>query len=188
MGCTMKPSIYNLTAQNPDTKETILFNTLYGSTAAIQPDQFHSVCALLEDSSRAQTNDELALLASLKQGKFVVGEEVDELALVRHRKKCGMTDRNRAEIIIMPNLDCNFACPYCYEKHSRSSRMSEDVEASIVKWLDKVISSHKLILLNWFGGEPLLSGDTILRMTHHARDRCREMQVSLFRTYAKCVC
>lgn len=175
----MKASIYNLTSQNPDTKETILFNTLYGSTAVVKPEQLPSVLRILEDSSLALTDEEHTLFASLERGKFVVDESVDELALVSHRKQCGMSDKNRAEIIIMPNLDCNFACPYCYEEHHRSNKMSEDVESSIVKWLDTAIASHKLILLNWFGGEPLLSGDTVLRITRHVRDRCRESAVSL---------
>lgn len=175
----MKSSIYNLTAHNPESGETTLFNTLYGSTAVISAARFPTIGKLLGSASTASSEDERALLAQLKNGKFIVQDDIDELAIVTNRKLCGMRDENRAEIIIMPNLNCNFACPYCYEEHANSDRMSRDVELSITKWLRQEIGRRKLVLLNWFGGEPLLSYKTILSMTGDVKEYCRQLNVSL---------
>lgn len=175
----MKPSRYNVTSTNPDTGETILFNTLYGSTVAINGDRWPTVADLLAGPDTATSRQDSELLASLRQGKFVIDDDVDELAIVRHRKTCGMRDPNRADVIIMPNMDCNFACPYCYERHDRTNRMTDATESALKIWLGSVIDTHKLVLLNWFGGEPLLSPDRILSITEFALRRCRENGVSL---------
>lgn len=90
-----------------------------------------------------------------------------------------MKDKNRADVIIMPNLDCNFSCPYCYEKHDHSNRMTTEVEESIKIWLGSVIDNHKVVLLNWFGGEPLLSYKTILSIGAFVSQRCLSKGVSL---------
>jgi uncharacterized protein len=175
----MKSSKYNITAHNPESGETTLFNTLYGGTAVISADKYPTVSRLLQNIMSAETEDEHTLLALLERGKFIIHDDINELAIVSQRKKAGMKDGNRADVIIMPNLDCNFACPYCYEVHSPSNRMSNEVENVIIKWLKQEISKHKLITLNWFGGEPLLSYKTILSITRHTKEYCRQMQVSL---------
>ena len=175
----MKPSIFNITTQNPDNGETILFNTLYGSTVAIDANTLPITARLLEKPSVVSTKLEEDVLTSLKKGGFVVDDHVDEIAIVKNRKQCGMKDKNRVDVIIMPNLDCNFACPYCYEKHDHSNRMSIEVEESIKTWLGSVIDNHKVVLLNWFGGEPLLSYKTILSIGEFAHRRCLNNGVSL---------
>lgn len=121
----MKSSIYNITTQNPDNGETILFNTLHGSTVVIDVDTFPIVARLMEADGVASTKREEDLLTSLKEGKFIVDHQVDEIAIVKNRKQCGMKDKNRADVIIIPNMDCNFACPYCYEDHDQDKRVYE---------------------------------------------------------------
>ncbi|CRI67808.1 hypothetical protein THIOKS1850008 [Thiocapsa sp. KS1] len=175
----MKPSRYNLTSANPDTGETILFNTLYGSTVAVDRAHWPVVADLLASSTSGDCDSDPQILGALKRGRFIIEDGVDELAIVQNRKTCGMKDTNRADVIIMPNMDCNFACPYCYEKHDRTNRMTPRTESALKVWLGNVIDEHKLVLLNWFGGEPLLSPGTILSIGEFARNRCREKGVSL---------
>ena len=158
--------------------ETILFNALYGSTVAIDPISLPLMVRLLKKPVVSAKNEE-ETLDSLEKGKFVVDDHVDEIAIVKNRKQCGVEDKNRADVIIMPNLDCNFACPYCYEKHDHSNRMTTEVEESIKTWIASVIDSHKVVLLNWFGGEPLLSYKTILSIGEYAHRRCLNKGVSL---------
>lgn len=54
----MKPSIFNITTQNPDNGETILFNTLYGSMVAIDVDTFPIAVRLLEKHKVVNTMHE----------------------------------------------------------------------------------------------------------------------------------
>jgi uncharacterized protein len=174
----MKQSTFNITTKNPDNGETVIFNTLYGSTVAIDAETLPIVASLLGNPS-PKTKKELELFESLRKLRFIIDDEVDELEIVENRKRCGMKDKNRADVIIMPNLDCNFACPYCYEKHDHSNRMSSEVEESIKIWIESIIDSHKVLLLNWFGGEPLLSYKTVLSIGKYVRQKCKEKGVSL---------
>ena len=175
----MKPSRYNLTSTDPETGETILFNTLYGSTVAL--DQYHwsMVADILATLPIERGDTSSKIRDALKKGRFIVEDTVDELAIVRNRKTCGMKDTNRADVIIMPNMTCNFSCPYCYEKHDDKNRISPTMQSALKAWLGTVIDEHKLVLLNWFGGEPLLSPNVILSISEFALKRCRSKNVSL---------
>ncbi len=60
----------------------------------------------------------------------------------------------------MPTEDCNFRCSYCYEDH-RNGVMNIDTAASIVKYVAKNISKYTEVHVVWFGGEPLMSKNTM---------------------------
>lgn len=177
-GVPMKASRYNIASEDPATGRLVLFNTLYGSTAVVPPEEACAVVAALEDPCTAASIS-AELVAQLSLQRFVVDSDLDELALVLRRKEAGVRDRNRLDVIIMPNLDCNFACPYCYENHNRANHMSNEVRDRLIKWLASTIPQHKVLLLNWFGGEPLLSPDHIETITGFARSQCDEHGVRL---------
>jgi uncharacterized protein len=177
----MKASRYNLATENPDTGGLILFNTLYGSTVVVETENKCSVLGILQepdvvpngDHGLSELRDELIRL------RFVVDSDTDELALVVNRKNAGIKDTNRLDVILMPNLNCNFACPYCYEQHDPAKKMSAEVRDGLTRWLGKTIPNHKVVLLNWFGGEPLLSPDDILSITAFVREKCQAEGIRL---------
>lgn len=68
-------------------------------------------------------------------------------------------------LIIMPTEDCNFRCAYCYEEH-KNGIMSLNTADSIVKYLAKNISKYTELHVVWFGGEPLMSKETIDLVLH----------------------
>lgn len=176
----MKTSRYNIATENPETGETILFNTLYGSTVVVRAENKSSVTAILENPCTAPANDDLTLLRDeLSRLKFVVDRDTDEIEILVKRKSAGIKDKNRLDVILMPNLNCNFACPYCYESHDPAKKMTEEVREGIIKWLRKSIPNHKVLLLNWFGGEPFLSPDDILSITAFVQSKCRDHNVHL---------
>ena len=176
----MKASMYNISTANPDTGETILFNTLYGSMAIIDEGSLAAAMNLLRNPNDTSGGaDYVDVLRVLREGKYVINDEINEIEIIKNRKIHGMADKNRLDVIVMPNLDCNFACPYCYETHSHSARMTERVEVSVTKWLDSLIPSYKVVMLNWFGGEPLLSYKRVLSIGGHVLEKCRTSNVKL---------
>lgn len=181
IGDNMKISRYNVATENPATGELILFNTLYGSTVVIEPTNRCDVITILEEPRANLDGDEklTQLREELLELKFVISSDTDELELLLNRKAAGMKDKNRLDVILMPNLNCNFACPYCYESHDHTNKMSAEVRGKLITWLGKNIPSHKVLLLNWFGGEPLLSPHDILSITSFVRDKCKEHDVRL---------
>jgi uncharacterized protein len=177
----MKPSRFNIvTAGSGDVHQIILFNSLRGSLTLWNPDEFEVAKTFLsEPIGEPKAPAEKAILGQLTELGFVVNDECDEMQLVLERKTAGMKDPNRLDVIVLPNMDCNFRCPYCYELHKPSSQMSDDVERGIVRFLEAQVPRFKVLLLSWFGGEPLLSYQRVLSISAKARDLCARHDVAL---------
>lgn len=68
-------------------------------------------------------------------------------------------------ITINPTLSCNMNCWYCYEHHDGNKRMSPDLTASVMALIDAKATDSSLdnLHLTFFGGEPLLEFDEIVK-------------------------
>ncbi|MBR3442500.1 MAG: outer membrane beta-barrel protein [Bacteroidaceae bacterium] len=66
-------------------------------------------------------------------------------------------------ITIMPTQACNFSCWYCYERHYASKMNDKDI-AAIYKFIINEVERKQLkrVILDWFGGEPLLYFDQVI--------------------------
>ena len=65
-------------------------------------------------------------------------------------------------VTLMPTEGCNFRCPYCYEDHHAVS-MTRDTLDRIEEYITAQAPRYKQVILAWFGGEPTLCKDTVLR-------------------------
>lgn len=162
----LKSSRYNIEVRHPHTGETILYNSLYGSITVLDAGELPVVRRLLEVGSGAEAEGG-ELFSALREQRHLVPIGTDEAAIVARRKRLGIRDANRLDVILMPTLDCNFSCTYCYETRL-PSRMSATVEADVAQWLEAQIPRFKLTLLHWFGGEPLLAHEQVVRISRRA--------------------
>lgn len=83
-----------------------------------------------------------------------------------------MNEKNQGvNLIVVLNLDCNFACTYCYEGDMKGRLyMSEDTAGLLIKFVkDKFTPGKKWLNIDFFGGEPLLSLQTIRRISSELR-------------------
>lgn len=67
-------------------------------------------------------------------------------------------------LTILPTRGCNFGCIYCYEQDRPNVLMNEQTEKAIVKFVCSN-SNLKRLSVVWYGGEPLLNFDSMVRMT-----------------------
>jgi uncharacterized protein len=65
----------------------------------------------------------------------------------------------RFNAIVVLNLDCNLACPYCFEEGVRGRHyMAADTADSLVAMLERDhLSQGREVSVDFYGGEPLLS-------------------------------
>lgn len=77
-----------------------------------------------------------------------------------------MNDHNypMPNILLLPTLNCQASCSYCFGPHMHSPIMSEEVVLETAKWIDKLTKkahfynpSQKVNII-FHGGEPLLAG------------------------------
>ena len=145
----MKQSRYTVSVTDAD-GATILYNTL---TQAL---------AVCPDGVSAQDAPSLA-----EEGLFVA-DDADEVTALRARytRDCATTENFC--LAIAPTLECNFACPYCYEREVKhAGLMSTATQDALVAWIErnfKALGSSKLKIL-WYGGEPLMGISVIERVS-----------------------
>ena len=176
----MKSSQYNIISKGGECGEIILFNALYGSITIWDKSGFQIANQLLENPNLSMQDETTKfIMHNLKNGKYIIDDNINEINIVKNRKVCGMKDDNRLDVIIMPNMTCNFACPYCYESHDPSFYMDLETEESIKQWLMEQIPKYKVLLLNWFGGEPLLSFEQIISIGKLANEICNLHDIEL---------
>ena len=80
--------------------------------------------------------------------------------------------KNRGlNIIAVLNLDCNFSCTYCFEEGVKGNLyMSEATADRLLAFIkDKFRENQDTLLIDFYGGEPLLSLDRIQSISQAAK-------------------
>lgn len=138
-----------------------LYNSLSNSFAELDNKTFN----LLSNNSNIKIlEQDKELFDLLKKAKVVVVDDDVELKKIEYHVKSKRFSHNTMALTINPTLDCNFACPYCFEESHTSEYMSDEVENKII---DFVRNNNEIKSLNvtWFGGEPLLGYKRIKSLT-----------------------
>lgn len=82
---------------------------------------------------------------------FIVEDEIDELAYLKSLRKM-VVDSNKkiADILIVPTMDCNARCYYCFERGCHHEKMSIETADAVVKYI-KENWNGELFNISWFG-------------------------------------
>lgn len=94
----------------------------------------------------------------------------------RVRLECGNTHTIR--LTICPTLQCNFACPYCYET-ARHGKMDKRVQKELVTFTKALLERYNARALDvcWYGGEPLLEPEVIRNLSAQLMSLCDERKI-----------
>lgn len=131
-------------------------NLLSNATLRLDKLQWAEVSEILLDSKLRDCE----LFELLVSAKFLVPHdfnEIDYLAKIFGRSKGSTIGFSLG---IVTSLQCNFRCPYCYQDHS-NTQMSQEVQNSILAYVDRAIVGRSRLHIAWWGGEPLLQADMI---------------------------
>lgn len=153
----MKASIFNFSYERSD-GSYVLFNTF--SKAVIAFDEKNKFEEILNDCQK-MSEESQALYAN----GMIVSDETDELALLKYFHYKAKFSSEHLILTVAPTMQCNFACPYCYET-PHSGQMEKDVQDALVDFIrEKIQEGARDIDLTWYGGEPLLYPDIIDRVS-----------------------
>lgn len=144
----MKQSFYNINA--PIKNKQLCFNTLHGVYTLISNEDFQ---ILQEDFSNLPKD----VFTHLHEHGFIIDDDFDELAYIKNKYDKNI-ESSVLDLTLLPTLDCNLRCWYCFEKHISGSHLTTDMQEKILNYIKRKLDSEKItkIKVCLFGGEPLL--------------------------------
>jgi uncharacterized protein len=77
-------------------------------------------------------------------------------------------NRSSRALTILPTLDCNFSCSYCYEKGNLKKKfMNEKAIEDFKEFINKEFNFEetKKLHIQWYGGEPLMNFNAIEKIS-----------------------
>jgi len=137
-------------------------------------------CALLEVSngllerihSDALSEKERETLARLG---FLVASRAAEREEMRTCFERINRDSRRFRVVAALTLDCNLACPYCYEGNFRGRFSMDDATAGLlVQRLIERMDEGKTVSVSFYGGEPLMALPMLRRIAGELSAAARE--------------
>lgn len=149
---------YSCLKSNKYENKYYLVNLLYGYVERISLEEYKIIVNWEEKGVNLGTIDEVNLYNQLNNRRYIVEDAKEEclleervLAKCKLEHKDNIKDKSVAYFVLTYN--CNFGCPYCYEKDQANSNsvMSKQMVDQIYKLHEGDINQIRL-----FGGEPFL--------------------------------
>lgn len=150
-------------------KKYILVHTLTGKMFVLDDKEYSEFYQFnVSGLSSTQINTKSVLIQKLIKYNFIFNKKDDEESLIckvenQSRKQYEIEQSRIDYATFVLTYNCNFRCPYCYEKESNTCNSYKTISKEMV---DTVFNIHKnnLKYIMLYGGEPLLpENDSIIR-------------------------
>lgn len=168
MANILKPSFYNRIYKIDEKKW--LFNTFNLGLREID-DEIEKVLCCSMINKELYSEEMGKNLLELEDAGFIIQSQVDELKMLRYIYNTDKYNKDYLTITILPTLDCNCACYYCFERENKARtsfskcQSFASIEQSLLDFVNAKIQDTKNLSIAWFGGEPLLSFEVIERLS-----------------------
>lgn len=104
---------------------------------------------------------------------FLVPEDFDEYSSVKQLRRIYQSRDTSSAInhyVILPTTFCNARCFYCYESDYPHVHMTKETADKLLEYIVEH-RKGKDVILNWFGGEPLIGIQRIDQISQGLKDR-----------------
>lgn len=179
-----KISRYNIEVQYKE--GIILYNAMTNMMLPVNYKDYSVIETLLENLPIFQDMYP-DLYKAFKKSGFIIASDFDELAYIKLQNKKSIFMNKDYHLTINPTLDCNLKCWYCSvnyagAKHNKE-RMSDEIINSLNEHISNLIIQQKAhsILLDWFGGEPMLYFDEVISKVSKYAQKVTSKQKVRFR-------
>ncbi|MCJ7509108.1 MAG: SPASM domain-containing protein [candidate division Zixibacteria bacterium] len=121
------------------------------------------------------------LFEKLKDGNFIIPDTTDEIQKLKVANWSARFTNQGFGLTIIPTLQCNFACDYCFEPGTSDNRndpkrrlMTPEVQNGLVEVVKSMLPQGTLLGITWYGGEPLLGLEVMESLTKRFKEICEE--------------
>ncbi len=141
----------------PDPGKYLSFNTRTQAQVVIDATLKQVLDSLPEDNHDDST---MKALSSLKEMGILIEDSTDEELIIEEWFHTIKTDSSKIDATVLTTYDCNFACTYCIEDGVKARiYMDENTARRAVSYIKERVNkdSPEKLLVNFYGGEPLLN-------------------------------
>ena len=151
---------------NREKKDTVLlYSTLTTSLIEIEKKIYNDIFIEQEFDKYLEETKALYNMG------FIIDADYDELEFLKTIREQAIAANNSSPTyyIIAPTTDCNARCYYCFEKGAEKCTMTSEIATAVAKY---IIANHdeENLIIQWFGGEPLLETETITLVSKLMKD------------------
>lgn len=149
----MKTSYYNIYTKNKN--NVICYNTKCDSFCVLSNPDFD----LLKNDIQRLSQQSPKAYEGLVKNRFIIEDGVDEYLELLKEYDASLNSPYTYYLTLLPSLDCNLRCWYCFEKHIQGSHLTTESSQAILEHVKQLFPNNsELNYLNveLFGGEPLL--------------------------------
>lgn len=173
----MRQSQYNLiTKYDEDTN--LLYNVLNRSFLVFNNEKTDLISKLLSTGQYEKGTEEKDVFLKLVTKNFIIEDDFSEYDYMFYQENLRRYNDMLLSLMIMPTMNCNFNCTYCYQDNYKKNLKEED-ETKIIEFINTYTDKVKKVKLAWFGGEPTLEHERVIRMTKKIKEICDYKKVDL---------
>lgn len=158
-----------------DNNKKYIYNLISGSIVEINYNLFMYFTEI--DKTKAKKIDKHRFSGKLIQllidKNILYEDENDEMSLLEFKYNKDKYDDSFLSIVMLPTLQCNLKCHYCYEK-SKTKHITDEKVEYLKLFLKKQSLLKKGITIRWSGGEVLLIWDKIKKLSKDIISICKE--------------
>ena len=163
----MKSSAYNYYL--PYDGGVIFMNGITESSFWVEETKSDIYRAIIENPNEYELQA-TKFIDRMKSRGFILEDTADEDKLVAQKYEA-LQNKGEYLIMILPTYSCNLRCWYCVQSHKNEWLQPEQYE-SLKALIKNNLSNSEIdsLRISWFGGEPILAYDSILKFTTEMRD------------------
>lgn len=170
-----KPSLYNRYIHIDG--KYFVYNLL--SRAIVELDNKTDLTALQQ--SDLEHFDENTI-QGFRTCRIIIRNDFDESMHILRLQRIIKYGNKNVRLTILPTLNCNFNCWYCYEKHTPNFMREQEVNI-LEKFGKNLLTKNRLnqFTTDWFGGEPMLYfNSVIVPLSNKIQKLCEQHSVPFF--------
>ncbi len=168
-----KASRYNIYGENTNGKKYI-FNSYTRQCELLDDKVFQAI----KDNKQDEQNWSGKSRSELLKKGFIVEDHVDEIELVDHKFNMAAYASDMLDLTFVMTHACNLRCIYCYQQGATKS-FTDETQKRVIKYIEhSVKNGTRKLFVNWFGGEPLVEAERVLKMSEEIYEIVKKYHVS----------
>ena len=162
----MQLSRFVVAYENVRPGEHVLYSVIEDRYAGIDEATLRAIARWSAGNQPATADEREARDALVEDGFLVSNRLEDDVRVRAYLDKASEGVPGTMYVTLMPTLQCNLACNYCFQKeHPSFTKMSAPTEDATLEWLLRQVDERGLrtLQVHYFGGEPTTRKDYCLR-------------------------